>query len=72
MGEGSRRLGTHEVGLDDQSEAATHDAIPVLSAQARLHAGDALVRHTLHQADVELDLVPLDDLRATRRSGEHV
>ena len=46
----------------------------VTAAKARLHARDALVRHPLHQADVEADLVPLDDLPRSRmliRKPEH-
>lgn len=35
-GWGSRRPGTHEVALDDQSEATTHDAIAVLAAERSL------------------------------------
>jgi len=42
---------------------APDDAVTVPTAQGRLHAGDALVRHALHQAHVEADLVPFDDLR---------
>ena len=50
-------VGGVEVRLDHHGEAAAHDAIAVLAAQARLHARDALIRHALHQADVKLDLV---------------
>lgn len=50
--------GAHEVRLDDQGEAAAHDAVPVLAAQARLHARDALIRYTLHETHVEANLIP--------------
>ena len=33
-------------------------AVAVATAQARLHARDALIRNPLHQADVELNLIP--------------
>ena len=46
-----------EVRLNDQGEAAADDAVPMLAAQACLHAADALIRHTLHKADVEPHLV---------------
>ena len=31
------------------------DAVAVLALERRLHAAHALVRHALHQADIELD-----------------
>ena len=40
------------------SLAPAHDAVAVLAAQRGLHARHALIRHALHEADVELDLVP--------------
>tara|TARA_B100000575_G_C22998990_1_gene575733 strand:- start:240 stop:524 length:285 start_codon:yes stop_codon:yes gene_type:complete len=52
------------------SLAPAHDAIAVLAAQARLHAGDALIRNPLHEADVELDLVPLDDGALNLEEGQ--
>ena len=51
------RVGGVEVRLDDERKASAHDTIAMLTAQRGLHARDALIRHTLHQADVELDLV---------------
>jgi len=50
------------------SLAPAHDAVAVLAAQRGLHARHSLIRNPLHQADVELDLVPLDDL-PTREVG---
>ena len=57
-------VGGVEVGLDDQSQTAAHDAVPVLTAQARLHARHALIRNPLHQAHVELDPVRQDGASA--------
>ena len=51
------RVGGVEVALDDESETAANDTIPVLTAQARLHARDALIRHALHKTDIEADPV---------------
>jgi len=62
--------GTHEVRLDDERQTAAHDAVAVLAAQARLHARHALIRHALHQADVKLDLVPLDDRALNLEEGK--
>lgn len=56
----------HSLRLDDQSETAAHHAVAVTTAKARLHPRHTFVWHALHQADVEADLVPFDDLRATR------
>ena len=39
-----------------------HDAVAVLASERSLHTRHALVRNPLHEADVELDLVPLYDL----------
>ena len=64
-------VGGVEVGLDDQSQTAAHDAVAVLAAQRGLHARHALIRYALHQADVELDLVPLDDLPTREVGSEH-
>ena len=52
-------VGGVEVRLDHHGEAAAHDAVALTAAQGRLHARRALVRHALHQADVEANLVPL-------------
>ena len=38
-----------------------HDAVAVLASERSLHTRHALVRNPLHEADVKLDLVPLDD-----------
>ena len=43
---------------NDEGEATAHDAVAVTAAQACLHAADALIRHALHQTDVEANLVP--------------
>ncbi len=64
---GVRRV---EVRLDDEREAAADDAIAVLALERGLHARHALVRNPLHQADVELDLVPLDDRALDLEEGE--
>ena len=58
----SRRPGTHEVRLDDESQATAHDTVAVLAAQRCLHARNAFVWHALHQTHVEVNLVPFDDL----------
>ena len=55
------RVGRVEIRLDDQSQAAADDAVAVLAPQRSLHARHAFVRYTLHQADIEANLVPLDD-----------
>ena len=59
-----------EVRLADQSQTAAHDAVAVLAAQRGLHARHALVRNPLHQADIELDLVPLDDSALDLEEGQ--
>ena len=39
---------------------APHDTVAVAPAKAGLHAGNSLRRHSLEDADVEAELVPLD------------
>ena len=63
-------VGRIEVRLNDQRETAANDAVAVLAAQGRLHARDALVRHTLHKTDVEANLVPLDDRAFNLEEGQ--
>ena len=46
-----------EIALDDEREAAAHDAIAVLALERGLHARHSLVRYALHKTHVELDLV---------------
>lgn len=41
-------------------ESAPDDAVPVPSAKRGAHAGNALVRNPLHQANVKANLVPFD------------
>ena len=52
--------------------ATAHDAIAVTTAQARLHARDALVRNPLQKTHVKPQLVPLDGgaLDADKRQGD--
>ena len=52
------------------SLAPALDAIPVLAAQARLHARDALIRNPLHETHVEATLVPLDDSPLDLEEGQ--
>ena len=47
-----------------------HNAIAVLAAERSLHARDALIRHTLHEADVELHFVPLHDSPLNLEEGQ--
>ena len=63
-------VGGVEVRLNDQSQTAAHDAVAVLAAQRGLHARDALVRHTLHEADVEANLVPLNHSPFNLKEGQ--
>ena len=42
----------------------------MLAAKRGLHARHALIRHALHQADIKLDLVPLDDRALDLEEGE--
>jgi len=55
------RVGRVEVALDHHAQTSPHDAVTVAPAKRSLHPRDAFVRHALQQADVEVDLVPLDD-----------
>jgi hypothetical protein len=57
----SRRPGTHEVRLDDESQTTAHDTVAVLASQRCLHARNAFVWYALHQTHVEVNLVPFDD-----------
>lgn len=57
------RLGRVKVRLDDEADAAAHDALAVAPAHGRLHAAHALIGHTLEEAHIKVQLVPLD-LRA--------
>ena len=64
-GDVSARTG---LGSFEDECSPTHDAIAMLALERCLHARHSLVRYALHQADVKLDLVPLDDL-PTREVG---
>ena len=46
-----------EVRLNDQSQTAANHAVAVATAERCLHPADALVRHALHEADIEADPV---------------
>ena len=59
-----------EVRLDDQSQTAADDTVTMLTAQARLHTADALIRDALHKTDVEADLVPLHNRALDLEEGQ--
>ena len=60
----------HSLRLNDQSQTAANHAVAVATAERCLHPADALVRHALHEADIEADLVPLDDSAGDLEEGQ--